>query len=91
MGDYVGKSGIEKSYEKELRGEKGLRIVMVDVFNREKGRFDDGKYDQPQVQGKDLISSLDLDLQLYAEKLMQGKRGSIVAIEPATGEICTLS
>lgn len=90
MGDYVGKSGIEKSYEKELRGEKGLRIVMVDVFNREKGRFEEGRYDQPQVQGKDLTSSIDLDLQLYAEKLMAGKRGSIVAIEPATGEILAM-
>lgn len=89
-GDYVGKSGIEKSYEKELRGVKGMRIVMVDVFNREKGRFEEGQYDVPQVQGEDLISTLDLQLQLYAEKLMQGKRGSVVAIEPSTGEILVM-
>lgn len=89
-GDYIGKSGIEKSYEKELRGEKGMRIVMVDVFNREKGSFEEGRYDIPQVQGEDLVSTLDLDLQLYAERLMQGKRGSVVAIEPSTGEILAM-
>lgn len=89
-GDYIGKSGIEKSYEEELRGVKGMRIVMVDVFNREKGRFEEGRYDVPQVQGEDLITTLDLDLQMYAEKLMQGKRGSVVAIEPSTGEILTM-
>lgn len=89
-GDYIGKSGIEKSYEKELRGVKGMRIVMVDVFNREKGRFENGQYDVPQVQGEDLTSTLDLELQIYAEKLMQGKRGSVVAIEPSTGEILVM-
>lgn len=90
QGDYIGKSGIEKFYEKELRGIKGEKIVLVDVFNREKGSFENGKFDKPQVAGKDIISTLDIDLQIYGEKLMQNKRGSIVAIEPATGEILAL-
>ncbi|NMD16257.1 MAG: penicillin-binding protein 2, partial [Bacteroidales bacterium] len=90
MGDYIGKSGIEKSYEKELRGVKGEKIVLVDVFNREKGSFENGLYDKPQMAGQDLITSLDLDLQLLGEKLMMNKRGSIVAIEPSTGEILAI-
>ena len=90
MGDYIGKSGIEKSYEKELRGVKGEKSVLVDVFNREKGSFENGLYDKPQMAGQDLITSLDLDLQLLGEKLMMNKRGSIVAIEPSTGEILAI-
>ncbi|HAW59260.1 MAG TPA: penicillin-binding protein 2 [Bacteroidales bacterium] len=90
MGDYIGKSGIEKYYEKELRGVKGEKIVLVDVFNREKGSFENGLYDKPQVAGQDLTTTLDLDLQLLGEKLMQNKRGSIVAIEPSTGEILAI-
>lgn len=86
-GDYIGMSGVEKSYEKLLRGEKGSRITLVDVHNREKGAFQNGKFDIPAVAGKNLYSTLDLDLQKYAEKLMANKRGSIVAIEPSTGEI----
>lgn len=90
MGDYIGKSGIEKYYEKELRGVKGEKIVLVDVFNREKGSFENGLYDKPQLAGQDLTTTLDLDLQLLGEKLMQNKRGSIVAIEPSTGEILAI-
>jgi len=90
MGDYIGKSGIEKYYEKELRGVKGEKIVLVDVFNREKGSFENGLYDKPQQSGQDLTTTLDLDLQLLGEKLMQNKRGSIVAIEPSTGEILAI-
>lgn len=90
QGDYIGKSGLEKFYEKELRGEKGLRVVMVDVFNREKGSFSDGQYDTSAIAGQNLRVSLDADLQAYGEKLMQNKLGSIVAIEPSSGEILAL-
>jgi penicillin-binding protein 2 len=87
QGDYIGKSGIERTYEKELRGEKGVKMFWVDVFNRIKGSFRDGKYDKKAVSGKNLVSSLDIDLQQYGELLMQNKKGGIVAIEPKTGEI----
>lgn len=90
QGDYIGKSGIEKSYEKTLRGRKGMKIVMVDVFNREKGKYQEGKYDTMAVPGKDIYLTLDTELQKYGEKLMQNKRGSIVAIEPTTGEILAM-
>lgn len=85
--DYVGQSGIEKFYEKDLRGKKGLRVVMVDVHNREKGSYLDGALDSLPVPGKDIYLGLDADLQAYGEKLMNGKIGSIVAIEPKTGQI----
>ncbi len=89
-GDYIGISGIEKSYEENLRGLKGAKIIMVDVFNRDKGSFQEGRYDTVAVTGKNLYSTLDIDLQEYGEKLMTNKRGSIVAIEPASGEILCL-
>ena len=85
--DYIGKSGIEKSYEKELRGEKGLRVMMVDVHNREMGSFMDGELDRDPVPGKDIYLGMDADLQAYGEQLMVGKKGSVVAIEPKTGQI----
>jgi penicillin-binding protein 2 len=91
MGDYIGISGIEKSYEKYLRGIRGTKIIMVDVHNREKGSFMDGALDTAAVAGQDLYTTLDLDLQLYAEDLLKNKTGSIVAIEPATGEILVLA
>lgn len=87
QGDYIGKSGIERSYEKELRGEKGLKVVLVDVHNREMGSFMDGEYDSDPVAGKDIYLGMDADLQAYGEQLMVGKIGSIVAIEPKTGQI----
>ncbi len=87
MGDYIGKSGIERSYEQALRGEKGFKIKLVNSLNQEKGSYENGKYDTAAIPGKDLWTSLDKDLQEYGEMLMQGKRGSIVAIEPASGEI----
>lgn len=90
MGDYIGKSGIEKYYEKELRGKKGLKVVMVDVHNREKGSYLDGQLDSLPVPGKDIYLGLDADLQAYGEQLMKGKKGSIVAIEPKTGQILAL-
>lgn len=86
-GDYIGVSGIEKSYEEVLRGVKGLKIRMVDVHNREVGSFQNGKYDSVAVMGHDLYLSIDADLQEYGELLMTGKMGSVVAIEPRTGEI----
>jgi penicillin-binding protein 2 len=86
-GDYIGISGIEKSYESVLRGKKGMKIRVVDVLNRDKGSFQGGKYDTVAFAGTDIYSSLDGDLQAYGELLMTGKRGSIVAIEPSTGEI----
>lgn len=89
-GDYIGVSGIEKSYEEALRGIKGTQIVMVDVHNKTKGRYMDGQFDTLAIGGKALYSSIDAELQEYGEKLMRGKKGSIVAIEPATGEILCL-
>ncbi len=89
-GDYIGKSGIEKFYEEELRGRKGLKVIMVDVYNREKGSFQEGIYDTMPQNGKSLTLGIDGDLQEYGEKLMQGKTGSIVAIDPVSGEILAL-
>lgn len=92
LGDYIGISGIEKTYEKELRGIKGKRVVLVDVHNREKGSYKNGEEDVQPVAGTPLWSTLDLALQKYGEELMKNKRGSIVAIEPSTGEIlCIVS
>lgn len=90
LGDYIGKSGIEKYYENDLRGTKGLKITVVDVHNREKERFMDGDYDTDPVSGDDIILGLDANLQAYGEHLMEGKTGSIVAIEPATGQILAM-
>jgi penicillin-binding protein 2 len=89
-GDYIGKNGIEKYYESELRGKKGIEYKMVDVFNREKGTYFDGKYDTLSRTGSDLRISIDAELQAYGELLMNGKKGSIVAIEPSTGEILSM-
>jgi penicillin-binding protein 2 len=89
-GDYIGKSGIEEAYEKDLRGRRGVKIFLVDVFSRIKGSYANGKMDTVAVQGSDIISGIDLDLQEYGELLMKNKRGSIVAIEPKTGEVLTL-
>ncbi len=90
QGDYIGQSGIEAFYEEQLRGKRGLRFKLRDVKGIEKGSFKNGAYDTLSVPGQDLISSIDLDLQLYGEKLMNGKAGSIVVIEPSTGEILSL-
>ncbi len=90
IGDYIGRSGIEKSYEKELRGMKGQRIILVDNLGREKGAYYNGLYDTAAIPGTNLWASIDKKLQEYGELLMQGKRGSIVAIEPLTGEILCL-
>lgn len=89
-GDYGGKSGLEKSYELMLRGEKGSEILLRDAHGRIKGKYEDGKYDIPAISGKDIQLSLDIDLQAYGELLMQNKTGCIVMIEPSTGEILAL-
>src|SRR5690606_34163425 len=86
-GDYIGRSGVERSYEELLRGQRGVQNLMVDAFNRPKGHYADGRYDTAAVAGDRLISSLDKELQQLGEKLMKNKIGSIVAIEPSTGEI----
>jgi penicillin-binding protein 2 len=91
MGDYIGISGIEKSYEKDLRGVRGTKIIMVDVHNREKGSYMNGTFDTAAIAGKDIYTTLDLDMQMYAEQLLKNKIGSIVAIEPQTGEILILA
>jgi penicillin-binding protein 2 len=87
MGDFAGKTGIEKSYEEQLKGIKGVRHTLVDALNREQGIYQNGKFDVPAKAGNDLITGIDIKLQEYGEKLMQGRRGSIIAIEPSTGEI----
>ena len=89
-GDYIGKSGIEKSYEEALRGQKGVQIKMRDVHNNIRGSFKNGKYDTVSVKGKDLVCTIDAELQLLGEKLMVNKIGGIAAIDPSTGEILAL-
>jgi len=90
IGDYIGKSGIEKYYEDYLRGEKGSKLIEVDVYNREKGSFKEGAFDTLAVPGKDLVLGIDAELQYYGEQLMNNKMGSIVAIDPKSGEILAL-
>jgi len=91
-GDYTGDLGVEKSYEPYLRGIKGVEILMRDARGRIQGRYDEGAHDVEPVSGRDLRLSLDIKLQQYAESLMVGKRGAVVAIEPATGEVlCMVS
>ncbi len=90
QGDYVGQSGIEAYYEAQLRGKRGTRYKLRNVKGIEKGSFNNGAYDTLSVPGQNLTSGIDLDLQQYGELLMKGKSGSIVAIEPSTGEILAL-
>lgn len=91
-GDYGGRSGIELTYEKEIRGEKGVEIYLRDARGRIQGKYEDGKHDKAPVSGKNLKLSIDMDLQAYGEYLMQNKVGSIIMIEPSTGEIlCMVS
>ena len=86
-GDYIGRTGVEKSYESMLRGQRGVQNLMVDSRNIPKGKFANGAYDTVPSPGARLISSLDIRIQKLGEKLMRNKVGSIVAIEPSTGEI----
>jgi len=86
-GDYIGANGVESIYEEVLRGNRGKRVVLVDVHNNERSSYMNGKFDALAKSGRNITSSLDLELQEYGELLMKNKRGSIVAIEPSTGEI----
>ena len=88
-GDYIGLNGIEKSYEKELRGKRGIKYVYKDNLGVEHS-VANGELDSTAKEGVDLIATIDAELQKYGEQLMQNKRGCIVAIEPSTGEILAL-
>ena len=91
-GDYIGKLGVERRYEKQLRGEKGVQILLRDAHGQIQGRYQNGRFDRSPVPGKNLTLSIDLELQALGERLLEGKIGSIVAIEPSTGEVlCMVS
>ena len=89
-GDYAGKTGIEAAREKELRGKKGYHIYLRNSHNQIEDKYRDGEMDQEAVPGKDIVTTIDADLQQYGQLLMQNKVGSLVAIEPSTGEILTM-
>ena len=91
QGDYIGISGLEAMYEDWLRGKRGEKIKMVNAKGIEQGSFKDGKLDKQAVPGVNLGSTIDSDLQVYAEKLLENKVGSVVAIEPSTGEILVMT
>jgi len=90
QGDYVGLSGLEKYYEAQLRGKKGVKYKMVNVRGIDKGPFKEGEFDTISIAGKNITSTIDLELQRYGEMLMMGKTGSVVAIEPKSGEILAM-
>ena len=91
-GDYIGKQGVERSYETELRGVKGVEILLRDARGRIQGHYQNGEHDRRPIPGKDLTLSIDAKLQALGERLMEGKMGAIVAIEPSTGEVlCMVS
>ena len=89
-GDVIGVGGLESYYEEQLRGRRGVAYVLVDVHNNMKGPYKNGIYDTLAVEGKDLFSGIDLDMQLLGERLMVNKKGSIVALDPKTGEVLCL-
>lgn len=89
-GDVIGVGGLEQYYEEELRGRRGVRYVLVDVHNNIKGSFKGGIYDTLAIEGKDLYTGIDLDMQRLGEQLMRNKKGSIVALDPRTGEVLCL-
>lgn len=90
LGEIIGRQGVEKSYETALRGSKGKKFLQKDRFNRIMGTYKEGSYDVPPVPAQDIQLTIDAELQAYGENLMQNKRGGIVAIEPATGEVLAL-
>ena len=90
QGDIIGKQGVELSYEKYLRGEKGIKFIQKDRFNRDIGSYNDGINDKTSIAGNDLTITIDSELQEYGELLMTNKKGAIVAIEPNSGELLTL-
>ncbi len=89
-GEYIGVSGLESFYEKQLRGSRGEKNVLRDKWGRVQGSYRGGEFDKEAIAGMDLTTSIDLDLQMYAESLMVNKRGALVAIEPSTGEILAM-
>ena len=89
-GDYAGKTGLEAARETDLRGEKGYHIYLRDSHNQIQTRYKDGEMDKEAIPGKDIVTTIDADLQQYGQQLMQNKVGSLVAIEPSTGEIMTM-
>ena len=89
-GDIKGISGIEKAYEIYLRGKKGRKVVLVDKFSKQQGSFAGGKFDSLPIPGQNIVSAIDMDLQQFGEELLKNKIGSIVAIEPATGEVLAI-
>ncbi len=89
-GDLAGVSGVEAAYEENLRGIKGMAIKLVDVHNRDQGKFQGGKFDTLAIAGSSITTTIDIDLQTYGENIMQNKIGAIVAIEPSSGEILSL-
>lgn len=89
-GDIKGITGLERAYETYLRGKKGRKVVLVDKFSKQQGSFAGGKFDSLPIAGQNIISAIDLDLQVYGEQLLANKIGSIVAIEPATGEVLSI-
>lgn len=91
QGDYIGQSGIEKQYEDELRGKRGIKFIMQNVSGVAKGSWKDGELDTTAVAGKNLYTGIDLDLQQYSDSLLVNKVGSVVAIEPKTGQILAIS
>lgn len=90
-GDYIGKLGVERSYEKILRGEKGVQILLRDAHGRIQGKYQNGKYDRKPKPGHNLTLSIDVQLQALAERLLEGKIGAIVALEPQTGEVLCMA
>ena len=90
LGDLIGKQGVEQTYEKTLRGVKGIKFIQKDRFNKNIGPYKDGKFDTLPKPGKDITITIDSDLQAYGELLMKHKRGGIIAIDPSTGEILAM-
>lgn len=90
-GDFIGITGVEKEYEEYLRGKRGTRYQMVNVQGVVKGAFKDGAYDTVPIPGENIRLTIDIELQRYAEKLLEGKIGGVVALDPSTGEILTIA
>ncbi|MCP4975218.1 MAG: penicillin-binding protein 2 [Maribacter sp.] len=90
QGELKGRTGVEKTYEDTLRGEKGIQYIQKDRFNRDIGPYKDGALDTPPEQGREISITIDKDLQEYGELLMHGKRGGVVALEPSSGEILSM-
>ncbi len=90
LGDYLGRTGLEMQFDSLLRGIKGQQYVLKDNLGREVSEYNEGDRNKPAIAGKDLVTTLDLDLQSYIEEIMQGKKGSVVALEPNSGEILAM-